>query len=291
MANGQSRLILENPGNSAPIAADLDPAAEIPYTSRIMKGMVKNVEMLTGKIAIVTGGTRGIGFATVRTFLLNGAKVAVFGSRQETVDRAVDKLRQENSRWEVIGLWPDLGDYAAVEAAVRQVKEHFGRLDVLVNNAGVSAKDSLYQYDPAAFDKTIALNVNALFYTARAAAPIMKEQGGGVILNTSSMVSQYGQPSGVAYPASKFAVDGITKSLARELGRDQIRVNAVAPGVTKTDMVAALPEEMVARISQGIPLGRVGEPQDIANAFLFLASDLASYITGTVLRVDGAAMN
>ena len=119
----------------------------------------------------------------------------------------------------------------------------------------------------------------------------MKSQGGGVILNTSSMVSLYGQPAGVGYPASKFAVNGMTKSLARELGRDNIRVNAVAPGVTRTDMVAALPEEMVERISATIPLGWMGEPQDVANAFLFLASDLASYVTGAILSVDGAAMS
>ncbi len=105
------------------------------------------------------------------------------------------------------------------------------------------------------------------------------------------MVSRYGQPSGVAYPASKFAVNGLTKSLARELGKDNIRVNAVAPGVTNTDMVAALPKEMIEPLIKTIPLGRVGEPEDVANAFLFLASDLASYITGVVLSVDGAAMN
>ena len=117
----------------------------------------------------------------------------------------------------------------------------------------------------------------------------MKEQGGGVILNTSSMVSLYGQPSGCGYPASKFAVNGLTKSLARELGRDNIRVNAVAPGVTKTDMVAALPDEMIKPLIATIPLGRVGEPEDVANAFLFLASDMASYVTGEILSVDGAA--
>ena len=118
----------------------------------------------------------------------------------------------------------------------------------------------------------------------------MKAQGGGVIINTSSMVSVYGQPAGCAYPTSKFAVNGLTKSLARELAKDHIRVNAVAPGVTRTDMVAALPKEMVDRISAGIPLGRVEEPLDIANAYLYLASDLASYVTGDILHVDGAAM-
>ena len=134
------------------------------------------------------------------------------------------------------------------------------------------------------------LNVNSVFVCSREAAGIMKEQGGGVILNTSSMVSIYGQPAGCAYPASKFAVNGMTKSLAREMGRDNIRVNAVAPGVTRTDMVAALPEEMVKRITAPIPLGRMGEPEEVADAFLFLASDMASYITGVTLSVDGAAM-
>ena len=116
----------------------------------------------------------------------------------------------------------------------------------------------------------------------------MRDSGGGCIINTSSMVSIYGQPAGCGYPASKFAVNGLTKSLARELGKDGIRVNAVAPGVTKTDMVANLPKEMVERISAGIPLGRPGEPAEIANVFLFLASELASYVTGAIVSVDGA---
>lgn len=133
------------------------------------------------------------------------------------------------------------------------------------------------------------LNVTAVFNGCRAVAPIMKEEGGGVIINTSSMVSLYGQPSGVGYPTSKFAVNGLTRSLARELGRDNIRVNAVAPGVTRTDMVANLPEELVKRVCAPIPLGRMGEPEEVANVFLFLASDLASYVTGEILSVDGAA--
>ena len=248
------------------------------------------MELLKNKVAIVTGGTRGIGFAIVRTYLQNGARVAVFGSRQETVEKALAKLREENPAWDVTGAWPDLGEYSQVEAALAEVKAHYGRIDILVNNAGISGRESLYEYDPAAFEKTMALNVNSVFYACRAAAPIMKEQGGGVILNTSSMVSMYGQPSGVAYPTSKFAINGLTRSLARELGKDNIRVNAVAPGITRTDMLSALPQALVDKISAGIPLGRVGEPQDLANAFLFLASDLASYITGDVLHVDGAAM-
>ena len=244
--------------------------------------------MLKGKIAIVTGGTRGIGYAIVETFLKNGAKVALFGSRQETVDKALAKLRQTFPEDQVMGLAPNLNDFAAVERAVNEVKAAFGRVDVLVNNAGVSARDSLYEYDPAEFARVMEINVNAVFNGCRAVAPIMREQGGGAIINTSSMVSIYGQPAGVAYPASKFAVNGLTRSLARELGRDNIRVNAVAPGVTRTDMLSALPEDMLKRVTAPIPLGRVGEPQEVANAFLFLASDLASYVTGEILSVDGA---
>lgn len=246
--------------------------------------------MLQGKVAIVTGGTRGIGYSIVETFLKNGAAVALFGSRKETVDKALASLKAENPDYKVIGMSPDLTDYSAVEAAVNSVREQLGRVDILVNNAGISAREPLYNYEPSAFDNIIDLNVKAVFNGCRAAAPIMKGQGGGVIINTSSMVSLYGQPAGVGYPTSKFAVNGLTKSLARELGPDNIRVNAIAPGVTRTDMVAALPADMVERISAPIPLRRVGEPQEVANAFLFLASDLASYITGTVLSVDGAAM-
>ncbi len=245
--------------------------------------------MLKGKVAIVTGGTRGIGFEIVRKYLENGAKVVLFGSRQESVDRALQRLKEENSSWEVEGKHPKLTDAAEVEQAILAVREKFGRIDILVNNAGISQSTPLYDYTAQEFDQVIDLNVKAVFYAILPAAKIMKEQGGGCIINTSSMVSIWGQPAGVGYPASKFAVNGITISLARELGKDNIRVNAVAPGVTRTDMVAALPEATVKAISSRIPLGRAGEPEEVANAFLYLASDLASYVTGEILSVDGAS--
>ena len=244
--------------------------------------------MLKGKTAIVTGGTRGIGFAIVKKYLENGANMALAGSRQESVEKALKQLSAYEGR--IMGIWPDLCDPEAVARDFAAVKERFGRVDILANNAGVSSRTSLYEYTLEEFSKIMEINVKAVFVCSQAAARIMKEQGGGVIINTSSMVGEYGQPSGCGYPASKFAVNGLTKSLARELAKDQIRVNAVAPGVTRTDMVAALPQEMVDRISAGIPLGRMGEPLDIANAYLYLASDLASYVTGITLRVDGAAM-
>ena len=244
--------------------------------------------MLAGKTAIVTGGTRGIGFSIAKTFLENGANVAIAGSRKESVDKALEKLPEYRNR--VMGIWPDLCDPAAVAEAFAAVQDRFGRLDILANNAGISSRTSLYDYTVEEFSRIMDLNVKAVFVCSQAAARIMKEAGGGVIINTSSMVGEYGQPSGCGYPTSKFAVNGLTRSLARELANDKIRVNAVAPGVTRTDMVAALPQEMVDRISAGIPLGRMGEPLDIANAYLYLASDLASYVTGVTLRVDGAAM-
>ena len=245
--------------------------------------------LLQGKKAIITGGTRGIGFSVAEVFLKNGASVALFGSRQETVDKALAQLKAENPAWEVIGMAPDLTDYAALDAAFSEVVNRFGRIDILVNNAGISAREPLYEYTPEAFQRIMDLNVTAVFNGCRAAAIRMKAQGGGSIINTSSMVSLYGQPSGVGYPTSKFAVNGMTRSLARELGRDNIRVNAVAPGVTRTDMVANLPEEIVRRVCAPIPLGRMAEPEEVANVFLFLASDMASYVTGEILSVDGAA--
>lgn len=247
--------------------------------------------MLTNKVAVITGGTRGIGFAVAELFARNGARVAVLGSRKETVDKAMDKLAAINSEWEIMGLYPDLTDYAAVESSFGEVKAKFGRIDILVNNAGISAREPIEAYEPSAFKNIMDLNVTAVFNGCKAVVPMMKEIGGGSIINTSSMVAKTGQVSGVGYPASKFAVNGMTQSLARELGKYNIRVNAVAPGVTRTDMVAALPEEMVARVAAGIPMGRVGEPEEVANAFLFLASDMASYISGAVLAVDGATVN
>ncbi len=243
--------------------------------------------MLENKVAIITGGTRGIGLETVRVFKENKAEVILFGSKEESVEKAIHTLKQEGL--EVTGYYPNLNDIEDIEQVVQEIIEKYGHIDILINNAGMSANKKIEDTTAEEFQNIMDLNVNAIFNMTKIIVPYMKENKGGVILNTSSMVSIYGQPSGVGYPTSKFAVNGLTKSLARELAPFQIRVNAVAPGITNTDMVAALPEKMIQPLIQTIPLGRIGEPRDIANAFLFLASDLASYITGVVLSVDGAA--
>ena len=245
--------------------------------------------MLDGKVAVVSGGTRGIGFATAKKFLENGAKVVLLGSKKESVDKAINKLKTINEDYEVDGAWPCLSNLSSIEETFREIVKKHGKIDILVNKAGMSAMDKIYDYKEEDFKKIMDLNVNAVFNCSHAVVSYMKENGGGVILNTSSMVSIYGQPSGCGYPASKFAVNGLTKSLARELGNDNIRVNAVAPGVILTDMMKDVPESVIEPIIKGIPLGRIGTPEDIANAFLFLASDMASYITGVILSVDGAA--
>lgn len=245
--------------------------------------------MLKDKIAVVTGGTRGIGYAIVKKYLENGAKVILFGSRQETADKAVASLKAENSKWVVEGMAPNLIDADELSDTIKKIADKYGRIDILVNNAGISQSTSIYDYKPGEFDEAMDINVKAIFNAIQPTVKIMKEQGGGCIINTSSMVSISGQKSGVGYPTSKYAVNGMTQSLARELGPDHIRINAVAPGVIQTDMVEALSDELKAYIMGTIPLHRIGTPDDVANAFLYLASDMASYVTGEILSVDGAA--
>lgn len=244
--------------------------------------------MLKGKVAVITGGTRGIGFATAKKFLENEAKIVLLGSKQETVKKAIKELKQINSSYEVIGFYPNLSSKEEMNEVFKKVKEIYGRIDILINNAGISSKTKIEDYSEEEYDKITNLNIKSVFNCSKQIIPYLKETK-GVILNTSSMVSIYGQPSGVMYPTTKFAVNGITKSLARELAPQGIRVNAVAPGIINTDMVAKLPKEMIEPLIKTIPFGRIGEPEDIANAFLFLSSNLSSYITGVVLSVDGLA--
>lgn len=244
---------------------------------------------LKDKVAIITGGSRGIGFATADAFLREGATVILAASSPASAEQAARKLREKYPQGTVAAISPDLSSLESVRESFQEAAETYGCVDILVNNAGVSASTPFTEYTEEDFDRVMDLNVKGVFNAARAATECMVARGCGVILSTSSMVSIYGQPSGIAYPASKFAVNGLTVSLARELGPKGIRVNAVAPGITETDMMKAVPKEVIEPMIAQIPLRRLGQPEDIANAFVFLASDEASYITGVVLSVDGMA--
>ena len=244
---------------------------------------------LLNKIAIVTGGSRGIGYATVERFLQEGATVILAASSEASAQKAVTRLKAKYPNANIAGISPDLTDLQSVRTIFNNVSKEYGGIDILVNNAGISERTPFDHYTDELFDNVMDLNVKGVFNATRAAVEHMEQRGKGVILNTSSMVSLTGQPSGLAYPTSKFAVNGMTVSLARELGPKGIRVNAVAPGIIETDMMKAVPKEVIEPMISRIPLRRLGQPEDIANAFVFLASEEASYITGVILSVDGMA--
>ena len=244
---------------------------------------------LKDKVAIITGGSRGIGYATAERFLQEGATVILTASTKESAQAAAAKLQEKYPEATVAGISPDLSNLKSVREAFAETAAKYGCVDILVNNAGISESTPFTEYTEETFDRVMDLNVKGVFNATRAASECMVAKGEGVILSTSSMVSISGQPSGFAYPASKFAVNGLTVSLARELGPKGISVNAVAPGITETDMMKAVPKEVIEPMIARIPLRRLGKPEDVANAFVFLASEEASYITGVVLSVDGMA--
>ena len=244
--------------------------------------------MLTGKIAVVTGASRGIGKEIAKTLAAKGATVVVnYNGSAEKAEETVKEIEALGGKAEALQC--NVSDYDKAAEMMAYVVKTYGRVDILVNNAGVSESTPFMEYTEETFDKVMDLNIKGVFNATRAAAECMVARGEGGILSTSSMVSISGQPSGFAYPASKFAVNGLTVSLARELGPMGIRVNAVAPGITETDMMKAVPKEVIDPMIARIPLRRLGQPEDIANAFVFLASDEAAYITGVVLSVDGMA--
>lgn len=244
---------------------------------------------LKNKVAVITGGSRGIGFATADKFLQEGAVVILTASSQESADKAAALLKEKYPDRTVAGISPNLASLQSVRESFEKAARQYGCIDILVNNAGISESTPFTEYTEEMYDKVMDVNVKGVFNATRVASECMIARGKGVILSTSSMVSISGQPTGFAYPASKFAVNGLTVSLARELGPKGIRVNAVAPGITATDMMKAVPKEVIDPLISQIPLRRLGQPEDIANAFVFLASDEASYITGVVLSVDGMA--
>ena len=245
---------------------------------------------LKDKVALITGGAAGIGKATALRFAEEGAKVAICDVNKE----AGEALAEANDA--IRFYYVDITDRQAVQAWVDSVVEEFGRVDILVNNAGI-LRDALLvkvkngelvgQLAEENFDLVISVNLKGTFNCAQAVAPTMIRQGSGVILNATSIVGLDGNFGQTNYVASKAGVIGMTKVWARELGRSGVRVNAIAPGFTLTKMVRQMPEKILDGMKAHTPLRRLGETRDIANGYLFLASDEASFITGEVLRVDG----
>ncbi len=249
---------------------------------------------LKDKIALVTGGANGIGRSVVKKFIEEGAGVAIWDLADDAGQELADEISTQGGKADYQHV--NVTQAADVDSAVEELVGKWGRLDILVNNAGilrdgqlVKVKDGELQkrMTNEMFDTVIDVNLRGVFICTRAVAEVMINQGGGVILNATSIVGLDGNFGQTNYVATKAGVIGMTKVWARELGRYGIRVNAVAPGFTATEMVLAMPEKILDGMRQRTPLGRLGQPEDVANAYTFLASDEANFISGTVLRVDG----
>jgi 3-oxoacyl-[acyl-carrier protein] reductase len=244
-------------------------------------------QRLKDKVCIITGGAQGIGLATVHKFAREGAIVAVADLQAAAVDAAVATLRQDISGARVEGHVVDVTQRAQVDAMVAALKARHGRIDVLVNNAGITLDARLQKMTEAQFDKVIAVNLKGTYNCAQAVVDIMVEQGGGVILNASSVVGIYGNFGQSNYAASKFGVIGFAKTWARELGPKGIRANAVCPGFIATPILHTIPDKVMAQMVERVPLKRLGQPEEVANLYAWLASDEASYINGAVIEVAG----
>lgn len=240
---------------------------------------------LANKVAIITGGAGGIGLAAVKRFLEEGAKVAIVDYDKQQGEKMEAELGENVAFFAV-----DVSKLAEVKEMVDQVVDRFGKIDILINNAGITRDATLVKMSEEDFEKVIQINLNGVYYCTQAVAPHMIAQGSGKIISTSSVSGVYGNFGQTNYAATKAAIIGMTKTWAKELGRKGINVNAVAPGFTATPMVEKMPEKVLQQMEGITSLQRLGKPEDIANAYLFLASDEASYITGHVLQVDGGIM-
>lgn len=246
---------------------------------------------LQDKVCIITGGAAGIGKATAEKFASEGAKVVICDVNEEAGNALAEQLGNDASFWKV-----NVVNRQEVQAWIDEVAAKYGRIDVLINNAGIT-RDSQFvkfkegevvsQMSEEAFDAVIAVNQKGVFNCTQAVVPYMIKQGGGAIVSASSVVGLYGNFGQTNYAATKFAVIGMTKTWARELGKYQIRVNAVAPGFILTEMVQKMPENVLAGMASNTPLKRLGKPEEIANVYAWLASDESSYIHGAVISVDG----
>lgn len=240
---------------------------------------------LAQKTAVITGAARGIGFCIAKRFLEEGAKVAIFDVLEKELLEAKSRLSQYEGK--VLSLKVDVTSAESVKLAIDTVEKELGPVDILVNNAGITRDAMLHKMDDTQWQQVIDVNLKGVFICGREAGSRMRERGSGVILNTSSVVGVFGNVGQSNYAATKAGVIAMTKTWAKELGRKGVRVNAIAPGYTMTEMMQTVPEKVLAMMCEKTPMGRLAKPEEIAAAFTFLASDDASFVTGQVLGVDG----
>ncbi|MBQ3258412.1 MAG: SDR family oxidoreductase [Oscillospiraceae bacterium] len=256
----------------------------------ITKNMFEECKVFDGKVVVITGGSRGIGFAAVKEFLKAGAKVCFLSHYEETGKAALAKLAEIDPNYPVIWRCIDLCSEEQAKALFEEVEALWGRVDVLINNAGISNDDALVHHTKDRWQAVLDVNMTAVYNMSRYAISALKKTE-GCIINTSSVSGVYGSPSGIAYPATKSAVMTMTKTIAYALAPVGIRCNAIAPGVTHTEIIDNLPQFALDSIGGTIPLKRSNHPamartEDIAYSMMFLASDYAEYITGATLQVD-----
>jgi 3-oxoacyl-[acyl-carrier protein] reductase len=240
---------------------------------------------LSGKVAIITGAGQGIGAATALKFATEGATVAVCDMNADAVSSVVKACREAGAT--CVGFTVNVTNRESVVDMVGKVLHQFGRIDVLVNNAGITRDARLQKMTLSQFDDVIDVNLRGVFHVAQSVADCMVEQGSGVILNASSVVGIHGNYGQTNYAAAKFGVIGFTKTWSRELGPKGVRVNAVAPGFIDTPILSTVPDDVLTKMREQVPLRRLGKPEEIANVYAFLASDEASYINGAVIEVSG----
>jgi 3-oxoacyl-[acyl-carrier protein] reductase len=238
------------------------------------------MKRLEGKVAIITGGASGIGAATAQKFTEEGAKVIIW-DLDETKGKAL--ATQLNATFAKV----NTANYSEIEIAAKAVNDQFGRIDILINNAGITRDSSLKKMTIEQWQQVIDVNLTGVFYCTKIISEYMLANNWGRIINASSVVGIYGNFGQTNYVATKAGLIGMTKTLARELGKKGITVNAIAPGFIATEMVAAMPENIIETMKAKVPIGRLGDPKEIAKAYAFLASDEASYINGHTLSVDG----
>jgi len=243
------------------------------------------MKRLENRVAIITGGTAGIGAATAIRFAQEGAKVILWARNAERGKAFIETMKAQGLEAEFDAV--DSSKYDAVCEAAKRVNDKYGKIDILINNAGITNDSTLKKMTVEQWQQVIDINLSGSFYCIKAITPYMLEKGYGRIVNASSVVALYGNFGQTNYVATKAGLIGMTKTLARELGKKGITVNAVAPGFIETDMVAKMPENVLDGMRAKVPVGRLGQPEEIASAYLFLASEEAAYINGATLSVDG----